>query len=168
MEKKKLNWYADAKGLRAEEDVDGFLLVFTYRQEEYGVDLSWLGNFSDKYSKGAIDWQEYINDGSDRLRNVLPWYTSCNYDPHKEENREAVIADIQRLRDYGDVWDMGYLTVRVYKADIELGRASLGSIESDSEKHCQGYRDETAWELADEALVEARQMLAKKIKELQI
>lgn len=75
----------------------------------------------------------------------------------KQRAAKAARADFDRLRRYcaGD-WCYTGVVVTCSRNGLELGRASLWGIESDSDS----YLDECAAELAEEALDEAKEALA--------
>ncbi len=153
----------------AEWKQDGFTLRATFAPDD--ENLGYLGTFSNDPEPGAIHH-------SDDPR-CCEWFNPANHDPDHPENAQA---DYERaLGLENEDWHYGGIVVKAVKPmdnlkfnggiglpggyekmrdDIILGSAALWGIESDSEKR---FFTETAMELADEALDEAKQTLAELI-----
>lgn len=165
----KLEWVYDERRDRhvAETTVDGFNVRFT-RVDDKHPDLSFLGQFHHSYRPGAVDWQAFIGLPEHKHENRwLQWYTSTNYNaehPKNDDERADIVADIKRLHAYGESWGMTDLIVIVAKAGVELSCNILGGIESDAPAE---FVLERCWELADEAVAEAKAALPKLREELQ-
>lgn len=88
-------------------------------------------------------------------------WNTAPYDVPGETRRQraarAARADFERLRAWcNDDWHWCGIVVTAYRNGIELGSASLWGIESDS----SDYLEETARELCEEAMEQAREALA--------
>lgn len=127
-----------------------------------------LGRFSDRWQSGAIDhWSRGHHPGYRDCR-TFRWFIPCNsYRDHYEGLRQLnfarheahalarsyVLQDYQRARGMGESWIPMVVSVKVLRAGVELGCASCGGVESDCG---EDYRSEMAFDLAREALHEAR------------
>lgn len=99
------------------------------------------------------DWCDDINDASRQV------YAShrATFPSARAYAAAAARADFERLRSWCDGdWHWCGIVVTAYRNGIELGSASLWGIESDS----GAYIEETARELCEEAMEEAREALA--------
>lgn len=114
------------------------------------VDESWdaslydyLGKFSDKWAPGAIDREKAGVRGRHEYKYFLPENDEHQYARQDWKRAEALMR--------GD-WCFVYVFVKVLRHGVELGRASLGGIESDA----GGYFAEVARDLIPEALSNAQ------------
>lgn len=125
---------------RASFEHKGFKVTARITPDEHS-DLSYLGEYTSKYQKGAI--VRFAPDSRSREhRFFIP------------SNPEYGRIDYKRMEAYTQGhWCMVGVVVKVYRAGIELGSASVWGIESDSEER---YFTDTAVELAEEAVEEAR------------
>jgi len=143
---------------------EGFELVASVELDE-GPDLSYLGEWSHSWSEGAIPHDQDDPRTSD-------WFTpAITADQHYRGLRELkygrsearrlsqryVRQDYSRALAYGDGWWTVFVTVIARRNAIELGRAILGGIESDSG---DDYFSRVAQELAAEAIDEAKSAIA--------
>jgi hypothetical protein len=157
---------------RKEHEVDGFRVVVEVRPSEFDDDLSFLGEFTDKWEPGAHDrfqgqephWWSSLHG---EYRYIVPTMT---YEEHRkglldlkygkaEADRLArsyVQRDIRRLEDYGNGWCMVGVVATVSLNGIELGGASVWGVESDSATE---HFEELADEMVAEALEDARDNL---------
>ena len=121
---------------------DGFDLVARRLVDDDGwwIHGDCLGHFTNQWAPGAVRHRGQ--------RGEFPWFI-----PADPENRHVLY---ERARTYGRTWWYETIQVQVWRAGILLGGASLSGIESDSD---EDYFTETALELADEAIAEAREAL---------
>ncbi len=137
------NEYRD--GLEVERD------GFTFKIQECpddDADLSYYGEFGGKMeSELSIEHQG------------APFQIAGWFNPENVENETQAQENYQRVLAYHrDEWHMMGIKVVVYKAGVRLGDASLWGIESDGD---ESYFLETANDLTDEALMEAKATLAR-------
>jgi len=147
LEAKKAETGFEWVGGRARWQQDGFYLTAVAVVDENGWDavgVNTLGKFTDKRQPGTIKHRH----GD---RNSCEWFLPANPEYGREDYRRACA--------FGKDWEYLGITVKAYRAGVELGSASLWGIESDSGEE---YLTEVAFELAGEATAEA----AKKLEEL--
>lgn len=133
-------------------------------KEDNDPDLSYLGEFTDKWEPGALNHfaKQYGHNGRDNRE--YKWFVPCNtYASHRKGliemkygkvladslAREYVAQDYKRSKDYGTYWYMVGIVVTAYVNDIEIGTASLWGIETDSD---ESYKTETIEELKHEIM----------------
>lgn len=158
----------------AKIEQDGFDVRVKVEYDETGPDLSWLGEFHERYTKGAIrvraprEWRRSDAHG-------CIWFVpGCSAKEHRDSlhkmgyaraeadrlARSYVYRDAERLRELcnGDraIYMVG---VDVYRAGIRLGSAGLFGIDVD--KPDDDYMTEVARDLIAEAIGEARASLSK-------
>jgi len=165
--KAELNW----RNERAEWQQDGFDIVAKIRPDE-DPDLSWLGTYTDSLPAGEagrdyIDREKEGDWTSREYRYFVPGNSyaeavsslvKMGYTPigAKRMAKRYVHQDYQRCEDYNrGGWSMTYVSVTASREGVELGRASLGGIESDA----GDYITDTALELVGEAVKEAETTL---------
>ncbi|HSH30920.1 MAG TPA: hypothetical protein VK971_13520 [Thiohalobacter sp.] len=118
---------------RIVEDNDGW----------WSLGIEDYGKFSPSWKPGAVrHWRGGARD--------CEWFIPANPEYAKQ--------DYNRACDYGHGWWYVGIEVIARRAGIELGNASLWGIESDSGEE---YFTETAFELADEAIAEARNAMQR-------
>lgn len=157
-------------GDRKTFEKDGWEVTAELLLDEY-ADLSYLGTFTDKWEEGALDHhrlQGHRGRYGGEARWFIPQITAedhrkglrnMNYPKHEADclARKYVRQDYERARSYGEDWNCVVVVVRVFREGIELGKASLAGIETDS----GSYFDEVVDDLFDEAKEEAEQALKK-------
>lgn len=143
----------------------GLVARVIIRHDEDG-DTSFFGKFTDAWEPGAIahSTEHVHNGGRDAYAYFIPGY-AYNADEYRPEHgkheawtlaREYARRDYRRMLNYGNGWNMVGVTVTVFHMAapaVELGRASLWGIESDSGRD---FFEQTARELIPEAMQEAR------------
>ena len=142
------------------------------------ADLSFLGEYSNRYKSGSIDRKAR---GDCERGELQYWIPEANADDiakclHRrgldrhsahEAGRAAVLYDYKRHEKYcrGDWWMMG-IVATAYIGDVECGSASLWGIASDA----GDCINEIAHELIDEALADAKantkRLIKKKAEEI--
>ena len=175
-----LEWRNDL----ARWEIDGFSIAAKIDLDDY-ADSSYLGAYSTNWQPGAVADGDtlkssgryfYLDGGKFGAESVKPsrWFVPA----HSEEStyadlralkygrrlardlaRAYVHQDkrrIDRLASYD--WYFIGIVVTAYQYGVKLGQASLWGIESDSG---QDYIDSTAYDLAAEALAEARDKLSE-------
>lgn len=143
---------------------DGWTL-HAYRSPDEFADTSFLGEYFESSAHKSSNPSAYLSESCFQVRAVPtrsgPLFgkrATIFYRPQRgceSHWRE----DERRLRAYyAEEWGMDALTVIASREGVELGRASLGGVESDnSEENVQHILGE----LAGEALDEARERLAR-------
>lgn len=123
-------------------------------------DLSHLGSFSHRWEEGALAVDLRSHDSGWFIPAMTEGHQYASLRAMKFGRAEArrlarryVREDHKRFAEFGDRWWMVRCTVRASREDVELGSAALWGIESDSDP---SFFTETALELADEAIAEAR------------
>jgi len=139
-------------------------------------DISYLGDWKQYHQDGDVDSlaREYQMDPDelgwgrgDRLRWFRPQisleeHRCClsrmGFSRHEAytKAREYILRDHDRAFEYGTAWHTVVVVVTASRCGVELGRAILGEIESDSD---QVFLTETMMDLADEAQQEAEAKL---------
>lgn len=170
-----------ADGIEAETERDAFRVVFTCEPDHEEGSTDFYGTFTSKWSADAIP------NGNPKRRErgeydyFLPQYTRAerrevlqavgvSRGVAEEEAREGVREDWKRAKTLGTDWTFYVVRVRVFRAGIELGRASTYGVELSDPEWTRGadtytamYLDATdvALTLLDEALDEAKEKLAE-------
>lgn len=154
---------------KGEWQQDGFDLRLHTRIDT-SPDLSWMGKFTSNWVPGAIAHEPARHD-----RTLHRWFVpGISYEEHfnqliimkygKSEAdrlaRQYVKRDYDRLRKYGDDWEMLGVIVTVSLSDVEFAENSLWGIESDSDEE---YFIEVADELATQGLLEAKRKMQELI-----
>lgn len=151
---------------------------FTLRAEKHydqDGDLSYLGEFTNTWKPGCFTRR---NAGRGEYKYFMPentaaWHTKSLLEmkyPRGEAwllGQQYARQDWKRAEDYNDnQWCYYWVEVTASRAGEELGRASLGGVESDSDEAGYSYFDEVARDLAHEAIAEARAAVPARAKEL--
>lgn len=136
---------------------DGYDLRASVMYED-DPDLSYLGEFTDKWSPNAIKrrnpgWRECkywvpANTYEDHYRGLR----AMNFDKHTSDclARKYVANDLRRHETYGDNWGQYVVVVTAHRYNKEVGDAGIGGVELDS--LADAYLEEVTNDLADEAL----------------
>ena len=156
----------DPSGERATFERDGFDLLVTVQPDDY-TDLSWLGEFTDTREDGAIRNPDY-----GYTPHVYEWFVPTYTAEQRRADlhaagysrgvadflaREQVRQDAAMAVDYSEA----VITVKARRAGVTLGTASVGGVGlGDDYAEARRYIAETAEELTDEAITEARETLA--------
>jgi hypothetical protein len=121
-------------------------------------DLSWLGEYSDKPGRLAIDRQERGDMGRSELRYFNPVWE--NYEGHPHE--KGIEQDYARMEAYnrGDWWMNGITAKAVVHRSIGNGSVQIHEFQSGGlwgiESDCGDYK----FEVADDQLAELKQILS--------
>ena len=134
-----------------------FTLLIKLHVDEDGLGaMGYPGTFSNHQADGCVERE---NPG----RGEYKYFHPCNpasvhieAGATPEEARRYVREDLERAESYGSAWHYMIVQVLAFQAGIELGSASLGQVESDSE---QDHLKEIIDGLADEAIKEAQASL---------
>lgn len=148
---------------------DGMIAQIKIVADEY-PDLSWLGEFTDKYQEGAIDHHAQLGYTD---RRVFRWFVPCNTEQDHYKSlrgmgythlgalrmaRKYVKQDYKRLVTYGDYWHMTGVIVKLSIDGVEVAESSLWGIESDSG---DDYYNEVISDNLAECIRQARQSVDK-------
>lgn len=132
----------------------GFDIEACLETDEHGWDLvgvDTIGEFQNRWVPGAI--------AHDRFNHrVLDWFVPANAS-YAQAHPVYGQAQYKRACAYGHDWDYLVLTVKAIRADVELGVAVLGGIESDSD---EDFVTESVFDLTAEAI----QTAGLKLREL--
>lgn len=130
-------------------DVEARLEADEHGWDRVGVDT--IGEFQNRWVPGAI--------AHDRFNNrVLDWFVPANA-RYAQAHPAYGQAQYKRACAYGRDWEYRVLTVKAIRADVELGVAVLGGIESDSD---EDFVTGSVFDLT----VEAIQTAGLKLREL--
>lgn len=144
---------------------DGFTLKLSSMVDPF-PDLSNLGHFSRERKFGAIAHEDAKRDA-----NLLPYFVPANSALTVQRQlqkdgltkadasaaaKKQVEEDYQRAKSYGDSWCMYDFCVTASLNDVILGRAILGSVESDCD---ESHFIQIAQDLGQDAISEAKQKL---------
>jgi len=122
----------------------GFTLTARVVIDELGWDMSGvetIGRFQEQCEPGAIKHDR-------NNARILTWFM-----PAFPENGQELC---RRACSYGSDWGLVGIEVTASRAGVDLGKDSLWAIESDS---VEDHFTETAFELANEAIIHANQSL---------
>lgn len=133
---------------------DGYHVHAELKEDEHGWDMvgiGTIGEFQNRWVPAAI--------AHDRFNNrVLDWFVPAN--PSYAQAHPAYgQAQYQRACAYGRDWEYLVLTVKAIRADVALGVAVVGGIESDSD---EDFVTESVFDLTAEAI----QTAGLKLREL--
>lgn len=177
-----IEWRGD--GGRFVDPVDGFELRVRVEPDEWDDGADWIGTLTDEWAPGAIltdDERRYRENAAEggawrsrwtredyRATRHRLYFVPC----YSADERRAdycargmarhvadcrARADVER--DYRALLDYAppsVVTVEAWREGVRLGTASMGGVDGGD-----GYREECARELADEALDDARATLAR-------
>jgi hypothetical protein len=128
---------------------EGFTLEVSLTYDEHGGP-EWLGRFTDNWGPDAIDHHEHSDYST---RNHPRWFIPAN--------PEYGMEDYKRADSFGHEWNLLDMRVTASRCGIELGDATVGSIESDGGSD---YFESYIEELTVEALSEANDALDALVK----
>lgn len=163
-----------------EEEREGFTVRIYHAMDE-DADLSFLGEFTDKWAPGAIE----VEETDPRVTGGAQYFVSCNHRGqnvaknwrHVSNKDRAEVCrkfgslrkaeehyareDMERLEDYNrGNWYMVGVIAEVFFADVELAQDSVWGVESDA----GAYFAEVESNVADEALTAARAKLVEIVQ----
>lgn len=137
------------------------------------ADLSYLGEFSDRESAGAIHYSDsprlyrYFIPAiteEEHYRDLRATVNAANPVPNqvygirtaRKLAKKYVLEDMNRLASYGESWHMQGCTATIRYNGRVIGMASLWGIESDSDR---AYFRETESDLLQEAYTDAQSFI---------